>query len=166
MLKHVYLIFIATFIFGFISGSILFLMNNTGNEGDGAIPKIGDTSIVVTAYGDCAQAGCASYRIESNGAYTYILRNGTEEKDKITNSLSSAQKKALFDAMDVVDFQKVTESRFRGSCPGKQGGISYRYVITQDSVPYSFDSCMQKTDGRFFEILKEYFEIFKLTHDS
>lgn len=167
MPKHLYLILISTFIFGMVSGSVLFLYNNTGGEGDGERVDEEKTSVTAYAYGGCERMGCASYRIEEDGAYTYIVHQNSGEELRYEDVLTSVQKKALFSKLKNTDLVQVQGSEFSGTCPAHFDGISYRYEVINGKDSYSFDSCREMTeDLPLFEVLRGYFEIFSLTHNS
>ncbi len=73
--------FTATFFLGLLTGVILSLTTNTGNEGDGAIATQKGFVITAYTYGGCSRVGCPSYQLLQNGAYTYITRETGEGKN-------------------------------------------------------------------------------------
>lgn len=167
MPKHLYLIFIATFIFGLVSGSVLFLYNNTGGDGDGGITGSSGMSITAHTYGGCEYTGCSSYRIEEGGAYTYIVHNPSGEERRYEDSLTNTEWRSVSAKLSGTDLPQVQSSEFTGTCPAYVDGISYRYEVVYKNVSYEFDSCEQATeDVPLFETLRRYFEIFNLTHSA
>ena len=164
MLKHLYLIFIATFIFGFFVGVILFLKNNTGQEGGGALPA-GDTpgfTVLASMYGGCVRSGgCPSYRITSDGSYTYVARLQESGETPQAAMLSTKQYDTLSTYIRTTDFDSVMRTQFNGTCPATVDGIAYRYDILYNDTPYTLDSCVENFDGEIlFAELQNYFDIF------
>jgi len=164
MVKHLYLILITTFIFGFVTGAIVFLQNNTGKEGGGAIPT--DTrgfEILAYMYGACEQSGCDSYRITADGTYTYIVRKNQYEK-RYEGSLNKNDLDSLRTQLAETSFANVEKSAFGGTCPATRGDIAYRYDITYKGTHYTFDSCKENLSASIFSTSKKYFEVFNATH--
>jgi hypothetical protein len=158
---------IATFLFGFLSGVILFLFNNTGGESNGkekdiVLEDTATISITAYRYGGCARAdGCASYRITDNGTYTYIVRNRTEGEVRFEDSLSTAEQSALFKAVRTTDLEQIANTTFSGTCPVEFDGTGYRYNILYHGTEYSFDTCIQDIeDVPLFITLADYFQMF------
>lgn len=167
MPKHLYLIFIATFIFGMISGGVLFLYNNTGGEGDGGIARPSSTSVTVETYGGCERRGCATYHIEEKGDYTYIIHSVDGKESRYEGSLTSTQRKALLAKIADTEFQVVTNSKSTERCSASVDRLAYRYTVVYKDTQYAFDSCEENTGTvPLFEALNEYFEIFNLTHGA
>lgn len=167
MPKHLYLILISTFIFGMVSGAVLFLYNNTGGEGDGGIGKSSGMSVTVETYGGCERRGCASYRIEENGDYTYIVRSTDEKNLRFEDSLSSTERRALLSKIKGTDIKAIQNSQSVERCAATFDGLSYRYDIVYKDASYSFDSCEEDTSNvPLFEVLNEYFELFNRTHGT
>ncbi len=165
MTKHVYVILLSTFVFGFVSGAILFLYNNTGNGGDGAPVQLEEeAAISVTAYryGGCARGdGCASYRISDDGTYEYIVRSRAEGETRFADTLSSAEKIALFKTLKDTNLAHLSDTSFVGTCPVEYDGTGYRYNITYYDKQYSFDTCVQDLENEpLFITLADYFEMF------
>lgn len=165
--KSLYLIFIATFVFGMVSGVIIFLQSNTGDAGNvGSVSNTDTMTIAVYAYGGCARGGCASYQITSDGAYTYLVRDPAGGEKRITDTLSQKQFTALEVQLADVDLPTIQASEFNGTCPITFDGIAYRYDITYQGVQYSLDSCVHDVEGNaFFDTLTNYFEIFALVQN-
>lgn len=161
---------ITTFIFGFVSGVILYLYNNAsgGNGGGGGTIIQDDSAVSITAYryGGCERAGgCAQYRISGDGAYTYIIRNSVEGETRFDNSLNAEEKKALFKVLKETDLQNVGKNGFTGNCPIEHDGTAYRYTIEYNEERYNFDTCKQELDTvPLFVTLKKYFEMLATTY--
>lgn len=169
MTKHVYTILISTFVFGFVTGAILFLYNNTGGEGDGEPVHIEDAAAIsVTAYryGGCARGdGCASYRITDDGTYEYIVRSRADGETRFADTLNSAEKNALFKALKGTNLESLLDTAFTGTCPVEYDGTGYRYNITYYDTQYSFDTCVQDLENEpLFITLADYFEMFSNTY--
>jgi hypothetical protein len=167
-MKHLYLIFIATFIIGFLSGVLVYLQSHTGKEGDGAIedaPK----GFVVTAsrFGGESELVSISYRLTENGAYTYIERGVSGTEDKYTGTLPKEMKEVLRTKIEEMNYEEVRSSTFVGECPIASGGYAYRYTVTRAGVEYAFDSCKQVTAGNsFFETLNSFFNFIQETRSN
>ena len=166
MLKHLYLILISTFIFGFITGVILYLQNNTGKEGDGALEaNTRGITILAYQYGGCTSLGCPSYRIANNGSYTYIIRDREAGEKRFEDVLSDSQQERIKDSLASIDLDAVYDTEFVGTCPIAYDGIAHRYDITYKGERYEFDSCTELLEGKeLFDTLEDYFEIFRITH--
>ncbi len=167
MLKHLYLILVATFVFGFITGIIVFLQSNTGNEGDGSL--ITDTkgfSILAYTYGGCARGGgCPSYRIAQDGSYTYIQRSRDNGELKHEDSLSEKQHETLMVHVEDTNYTAILNSEFQGTCPITFDGVAYRYDIEYEGERYVIDSCKKDIEGApLFEVLQSYFEVFSVMY--
>ncbi len=165
MTKHVYVILLSTFVFGFVTGAILFLFNNTGNGGDGESVQLEEEvaiSVMAYQYGGCARGnGCASYRIADDGTYEYLVRSRTDGEIRFEDTMITAEKTALFKALKDTDFEQLTESAFIGTCPAEYDGIGYRYNISYYNKHYSFDTCVQDlANESLFIILADYFGVF------
>ncbi len=165
MTKHLYLIIISTFLFGFVSGVIIFLSSNTGKEGDGSITSSSnETSIVVTMYGGCSRDGeglCPTYRIADDGSYTFIAPSATNPTQQFKGSLTTAERTALMQKLGKTDFVNAQKTVFTGECPVNVDGIAYRYDIETAYTQYAFDSCKQNIESiDLFTTLNSYFETF------
>jgi hypothetical protein len=187
VMKHTYLILIATFIFGFVSGGILFLYNNVGGVSDvdavttektllDDVEKPGAdtvkkgtkadvlpfTEITVHEYGGCARTdGCASYHISNTGAYIYMVRSRGEEEKRYEGMLSQAEQSVLAKTFADVDIVTKMDSTFVGMCASATDGIAYRYDLVERGTSYGLDSCVQKLSGiDFFDTLNSYFGVF------
>jgi hypothetical protein len=169
MLKHLYLILIATFVFGFLTGVILFLQNNTGKEGDGGIQtNTKGFTILAYEYGGCTKTGgCPSYRIANDGSYSYITRDSIKGEAKHDDSLSSKQFEALRTRLGEVDFNAIDDTEFKGTCPSATGGIAYRYDIEYQGERHEVDSCIEIIGNQpLFKMLEDYFGIFTITYGT
>lgn len=169
MTKHVYVILLSTFVFGFVTGAILFLYNNTGNGEDGEPVLLeGEAAISVTAYryGGCARGdGCASYRIADDGTYEYIVRSRAEGETRFADTLNSAEKTALFKTLKDTNLESLLETAFTGTCPVEYDGTGYRYNVTYYDKHYAFDTCVQDLENEpLFITLADYFEMFSNTY--
>ena len=164
MLKHVYLILVATFLFGFVSGFILWLFNQTTEE-DIDIFKDDNhqtLSITVHSYGGCAFAGCASYKIDEDGTYTYIVRPQNAEEIRTKGELDREEKKIIEDLLENTSLKRLSETTFTGACPIAYDGLAFKYTIIIDNEYFEFDSCKQNLrNEQLFELLNRYFGIFQ-----
>jgi hypothetical protein len=167
MPKHFFLLTISTFVFGFVTGAILFLVTNTGGEGDGGL----DTStrgieVVVRAYGGCEMLGagrCPTYRIGNDGAYTYIHLDDEAEVVQSRGELSNTQMATLRRLVRALE--GVSHPPFTGTCPIASDGLAFTYEVTSDGVVYTYDSCEDALEGEaLFETLNDYFESFDMIH--
>lgn len=160
---------IATFVFGFVSGTILFLFNYQGDGSkSGFFDDHATISITAYRYGGCARAnGCASYRIADTGDYTYIVRDNAGGEVRFNGILSTAEKNELFKILRNTTLSNLQESVFSGTCPAEYDGTAYRYTIVYNDERYQFDTCRQELDdSTLFVALTEYFEVFKNAHDT
>jgi len=163
MLKHVYLIFISTFVFGLLAGSILFLSSHMDQEGGGDIT--GDTpsgyAIAVYGYGGCERVGCPLYHVTQDGSYVFIDSTGTRHE----GTIPFESRRDIGDALRATHFAEVSASTFEGQCPIIYDGMAYRYDITYQEHEYHFDSCAQALEGvPLFSMLNEYFTQFSEKH--
>jgi hypothetical protein len=161
--QSIYLILISTFIFGFLSGVILFLQNNTGGEGDNS-PTKNATGFEVLAYtyGGCERLGCASYRVTEDGSYTYFEKGRENGELKFDGTLDDEVLKTLKVMFADMDFATRMETKFSGTCPVQFDGIGYRYDITYKDKRYRFDSCVQNVNEvKLFDELSAYFSQFE-----
>ncbi len=168
MLKHLYLILGSTLIFGMISGVVLFLYNNTGEEGDGGLQTATrGFTIIAYQYGGCMRLGCSSYRIANNGTYMYITRDLQTGEDRFEDVLSEKQLDTLRELITHTNFSRVKDTIFTGTCPITYDGVAYRFDITNDGERYEIDSCEESLEGvRLFDTLSSYFEIFRITREA
>lgn len=192
-MKHTYFILIATFIFGFVSGGILFLYNNVGGVSDvdavtteetllDDVEKPGAdtvkkgtkadvlpfTEITVHEYGGCARTdGCASYHISNTGAYIFMVRSRGEKEKRYEGMLSQDEQNVLAKAFADVDIVTTIDSTFVGMCASATDGIAYRYDLVVRGTSYGLDSCVQTLkDVAFFDILNTYFNEFSDMHST
>ena len=170
MLKHLYLIFIATFVFGFIAGVILFLYNNTGQEVDTSHDGTNVEAFTIHAYmyGGCMRGGgCASYQISNDGSYTYIVRTQVSGERKFNGVLSKNKQIDLLEKVSTTEFDVVTNSQYTETCPVTFDGVAYKYDILYKGERYEFDSCIEDVEEEvLFDLLQEYFYIFSAQHNN
>lgn len=168
MLKHLYLIFLSTFLLGFVAGALTLLFTSTGKEGDGALTQTPQGLIIaVYTYGGCERLGCPSYRIGSDNAYIYLPQGSTRADTKYTGTLTTTQKNTITGLVAHTDFARVQNTHFNGVCPITHDGIAYKYVIENNGVRYAFDSCKEATAGvSLFDALVEYFNTFNTTNNA
>ena len=173
-MKHTYIIIVATFLFGFLGGMILFLYNNVGKEDTQTSdtvtvqgtnePAGGANSMVIAAYryGGCTRSGgCASYRITDDGKVVYVLRGREGDSDRYEDVLSTEEIETLFKTLHDTDLKKVSESTFSGTCPADNDGTAYRFDVTYDGDEYRFDTCTHALAREpFFLMLRDYFDVF------
>lgn len=166
MLKHLYLMLIATFVFGFVSGVILYLYNNASGGNGGVVFDDATISITAYRYGGCERAGgCPLYRIANDGTYTYMMRGTANEESRFENVLSDTERVALFKTLSGTDLSKVARTVYTGTCPVENDGTAYRYTIVYNEDRYQFDTCKQALEAvPFFDVLQEYFEMFATTY--
>lgn len=166
MLKHLYLILASTFVFGFMTGAIVYLQTNTGREGDGSIETISKgMTITATVYGGCERIGCPSYRIENDGAYTYIVWSPEGGEVRYEDTLTDKQRATLVTELKETDFDRIDDSEFTGTCPIAFDGPAYRYDIEYRGERYEVDSCIEAIDGEpLFATLAGYFSVFELLY--
>jgi hypothetical protein len=161
MPKHLYLLFILTFILGFASGGYLYFFTrgiDTVEEG----PQDG-YEVVAYAYGGCERLGCASYRIRDDGSYTYLPRAGAG--DRFDDALSKREEDELFDLISGTDFDDLLDSTFIGTCPAHYDGLAYRFEVRVEADRYSYDSCKEAVEEfpLFLRLIK-LFDIMEVTH--
>lgn len=164
-MKHVYLVFVSTFFLGFVTGGLVFLFNHTGKAGDGGIgaPAAG-MSISAVAYGGCTHLGCPAYKIEDDGAYTY-LTGSVSTPGRFTDSLTDRQLATLRAELADADFDAVAASRFTGTCPVAVDGVAYRFAIEYRGERHEVDTCDADVEGDpLFATLEDYFGIFDLLY--
>ncbi len=168
MLKHLYLILGSTLIFGMISGVVLFLSNNTGEEGDGGLEtSTRGFTIIAYQYGGCMRLGCSSFRIANNGTYMYITRDAQTGEERFEDVLSDKQLDTLRSLIAGTNFNRISDSTFSGTCPITYDGMAYRFDITYKGERYELDSCEESLDGfQLFDTLGSYFEIFRITREA
>jgi len=121
--------------------------------------------IVADTYGGCVRAGCASYRLESDGSYIYLAPDRTGETQRYTDVLSDKRIAEVEEALLTTNLTRVVGSEFTGTCPVAVDGVAYRYTITVAGTQYEVDSCKHDLRrGELFLILEDFFTIFDLTH--
>lgn len=163
-MKQLYIILVATFLFGCAAGVILYLQNNTGNEGDGALhTSTKGFTVQAYMYGGCERAGaCPSYRIANDGTFVFIERRVGQEDMKYEDALTTKQLEVLRTQLADTDFIALMNTKFAGTCPADTDGIAYRFEIEYKGERHNFDSCVEQITGnQLMELLKEYFSIFQ-----
>lgn len=162
MLKHIWLVLIATFVFGFLTGVIVYIQTNTGEEGDGSIESIAKgIAITASLYGGCERIGCPSYRIEDDGSYIYIIWTNEGNEVRYEDTLSDKQLAVLKTQMKETDFERLIDTEFTGTCPITFDGPAYEYTLEYRGERYELDSCIEVLEGEpLFTTLSEYFTIF------
>lgn len=158
MLKHLYIIFGSTFLFGFLSGGIIYLANNTGVE-HGFSLNSEKYHFVISAYeeGDCT--ACASFRLQNTGAYTYLVRSEGTEEFKVTDTLGSDFMSPIRTAVRATEFA----SLMTAPLPACAGRVQpwFRYEIEYQGTVYTTDSCSRTlTRVPLFTELEELFAVF------
>ena len=165
MLKHIYLIGIATLLFGFITGVLIYLQSHTGEERENNLRDAEQFSIVGRMYGGCESLGCASYSIDADGSYTYI-QNRAGEEERFEGKLARSNREEIEDALQQTQLRAVEDSVFTGTCPIAFDGPAYRYDLVYGGERYSIDTCRQDTAGEpLFALLEQYFSLFEERHD-
>ncbi len=164
MLKHLYIVIGSTFVFGIISGVLLFLITHLGNEGGGEVEQF-DTGISVVAklYGGCQMAGtnCPSYRIANDGSYAYV--EPTRQLEPFKGELSGSEWRGIRSIIRKEDFLGYNE--FTGTCPVAFDGVAYVFEINMGGDEYIVDSCLDDIeDIELYENLKRYFKVFQNFH--
>lgn len=159
----------STFLFGFVTGVIIFLMSNTGGEGDGDILET-ESGFVVTAhmYGGCERdtlRPCPSYQILENGSYTFIGFDANGDQKQFRDTLSGSERRALKRVLEGSDLAALQTSRLSGTCSLATTGIAFKYSITTEEGTYQLDTCVHALastelfttlDGHFREFMQQY----------
>lgn len=160
------MILIATFLFGFLCGVVLFLKSHTGQEGGGEVIPVDTKGFTILAhmYGGCSRGnGCASYQLTDTGMYTYIDRDRDLPDQRTEDVLSKKQIDELRTNVSQTNFSALKETRFSGTCPITYDDVAYRYDITYKGVLYTFDTCTEELEGVvLFDALEAYFEMFNI----
>lgn len=168
MPRHILVVVFLTFLAGFATGLFLFFMSRSPGELDHepvkTLPQKG-FEVVAYTYGGCARLGCASYRIDDSGSYSYIARNAEGVDERFSDVISDQRLEDLKNLIDSTDMDDIANSHETGVCPTTYDGIAYRYEIRIKDERYSIDSCSEELDDSpLFKVLDDYFEIFSLTH--
>lgn len=160
-MKGLFFILFSTFLVGMASGVFVYFMSNL-DEPIIELPEgtqSEDFSITADAYGGCQRAGeCASYRINADGSYIYIVlrREGTNER--IEGKLSAGERKELKSLIARTPLADVHTSTFSGTCPAAVDGNAYVYEIRVEDASYRIDTCAHNTnDQALFVQLETYF---------
>lgn len=155
----------STFLFGFVTGVIIFLMSNTGREGDGGITEP-QSGFVVTAhmYGGCERdtlRPCSSYQILEDGSYTFIGFDAQGNQKQFRDTLSGSERRALRSVIEKSDLAALEASKLSGTCSLATTGIAFRYSITTRQGVYQLDTCTHALPGtELFTILDGHFRQF------
>lgn len=161
MLKHAYLIFVATFLLGVVSGVVLYIASHSGQEGGSDIHESSGFTIAAYAYGSCERTSCPSYRIAQDGAYAFVAAGGT----RFEGSIPFSDRAALGAALRDTPLGDLEETIFVGTCPITYDGPAYRYDIFYNGMNYHFDSCGQELGATsLFHALEDYFATFAERH--
>ena len=166
--KSIYLILVSTFIFGFLTGGIVFLKNNTGGEGDGSSTSIQKGfEILAYTYGGCERLGCPSYRVTQDGLYTFFEKGRENETLKIDGEIDEESLDILKHEMNDADFEQFKEKKFEGTCPIQVDRVAFRYDITYKGERYRFDSCVEDVrEVLLFNILLDFFSQFENEYNA
>lgn len=169
-LASTFFLLVVTFLFGFVTGVVIFLMSNTGKEGDGALEE--ETEVmVITAnmYGGCERfsaGSCPSYRIRADGTYTFIRTSINGELEQFRDELSSTERTNLRNVVRDTNFETILRSTYTGSCPVFVDGVAFQYEIEYEGKSYALDSCKQSLEGvKLFDTLETYFTTFDQTYE-
>jgi hypothetical protein len=146
--KSISAILVSTFVLGFVSGAVFFFLSHTGSS---TVPEATDEeidfSIVVRTRGGCMRVGCPYYKIEENGAFTYV-NPGTAERYE--GMLEKEEIIALKSEMEQLDLPSFERSVFTGQCPIIYDGLAYAYTLTHAGTMYTLDSCTHALDTQLF----------------
>lgn len=167
-MRSTYVMFIATFLFGVLTGAVIFFQGNTGKEGDGAIPKnTSSFTVYGYMYGGCEPGKhCTSYKVEQNGSYLFIVRD-TQKGTKYEGKLADAEKGTLQTLAKDTPYAEIATRVFTGTCPITFDGMAYRYEVEYKGERYVFDSCKTNIEGvPLFDTLQTYFDLFGAAHPS
>lgn len=158
MLKHLYILLVATFVMGVLSGIFVFFISRPATSPTGPIKEeVGIFEIIVDTYGGCSNIGCSSLRILENGEYILVENNRLKGSNRFEGKLNLDEVRNLTRQLGQINFSKLMSSKFQGTCPIAYDGIAYRYLITYGEK-YTIDSCTQNVEGvDLFERLDKYF---------
>ncbi|NCN52539.1 hypothetical protein GW943_01895 [Candidatus Parcubacteria bacterium] len=164
MLKHFFLLLVATFSMGVMSGVFVYF---TTQDSTPSILNFGGNNvargfeIIADSYGGCLKLGCISYHIADDGTYTVIRshRGSTDERGEGTISATDFAK--LKSILKKEDFSAVTNSTSAETCTADSDGIAYQYEIRIGETMYRFNSCKQNlARNELFTLLEGYFGTF------
>ncbi len=168
MPKHIYLIFVTTFLLGCVAGVVILLQTKTGSsEIDEYTPKkMEGFTISARMYGGCARIGCPSYYIDTQSKYTYIFTNHGRQEERAEDVLTQKQTEALDRLIRITDFVALKATSYTEMCPITYDGVAYTYNIDFEGERYSFDSCVENLEkNELFVQLSNYFEAFAHIHN-
>lgn len=169
MAKHLYLIMIATFVLGAVTGMIVFLLSHVGYEGSGNIREVTNEFVItVRTYGGCDRMGggtCPSYRVTDSGEYVFFVPKQDGTILQFRGTLLPEELASLKEALDTTPVRDIVEDTFTGTCPIVYDGVAFYYDMILDGESIALDSCEQATDGALFTILSEYVNEFYTRHE-
>jgi hypothetical protein len=168
MPKHIYLIFLTTFLLGCVAGVVILLQTKTGGSEieDSTPKKMEGFTISARMYGGCMRVGCPSYHIDTRSTYTYIFNNQEREEQRIEDALTQKQAEALDTLVRQTDFTGVKATSYEEACPVTYDGVAYTYDIESAGGRYSFDSCVENLEQyELFIQLSNYFDAFAHIHN-
>ena len=163
MQKHIYLLFISTFVFGAITGVIFLLQTKSDDDGFfNASVETRGFFVSARMYGGCMRGGvCASYSIEPNGSYTYLRSNVGGSEQMFESKLTKDNRAALEKLVKSTSFSNIKGTQFTGACPVLHDGIAYTFHIVYNGDAYDFDSCREDLlNTETFQMLVSFFDVF------
>lgn len=157
MLKHIYLIFVATFLFGLITGSLFFMSSHMDKKEDTNFDITNDSGsgyvVTVYGYGGCERIGCPLYHLSQDGEYVFLASDGT----RYTGSIDFDARREIGSLFEKTNLSKIADTSFTGECPVAYDGVAYTYDITYKGATYHLDSCKQElSQGPVFPILNKH----------
>lgn len=162
---------LATLFMGILTGSYIYFINHTGDSLV-EVRELAETNefmVIGELYGGCMRGGvCASYRITSDGTYTYIGPNDEGELgDRVSGTISEKDLGRLKELVSSTDLSTIVSSTFGGTCPITYDGVAMRYDITLEGENYGIDTCLDETgDEPLFDELQGYFVEFERVHSE
>lgn len=162
---------LSTLLMGIVTGSYIYFITHT-ERGPVEVPQQtndGEFSITADLYGGCMRGGmCASYRLMSDGRYTYEGPDDEGGMQKQVSGMIPAQNmEELHILMKGADLQEVTESTFEGTCPITYDGVAVEYEIVSEGNEYFVDTCVHDVaDEQLFQELEDLFVQFERVHSE
>lgn len=169
MSRQVVFVLISTFCIGFFAGIFVFFESRSNDVREDETSHAPETGfeIIGYTYGGCERVGCASYRIDDTGAYSYIAMDRMAGDGRYEDVLTEKQQHDLAERIASFDPEMLKAKPFTGTCPVTYDGLGYRYEIRIGGEWFSFDSCKEDMDGdTLFVLLSDYFEIFRVLHGA
>ncbi len=166
MQKHFFLLLVLTFSVGFACGVYGFFISRD-TESNAGTPVVEETGfeILVTVYGGCERIGCVSLRLLDDGSYTYLAPEGVRDYARHEDVISPRQLETVTSHIESAPLEELSETIFTGTCPVTYDGIAYRFDIRRNADRFSFDSCVESTDGEpLFDELVSFIAIMEATH--